>query len=269
MTAPHTSRDTLRFEHKRRQLAVLATILVTPTVVFAAVDITLARHEPERLVVLVVLVVLRVMVITLFLIFAFGVTRLRDEARFDRAVTGFSYVAAFLALAVHLLRPPTLITPYFVEVVLIIGLYGMLPAHWRRQLGPCLLISGVGLVLLFVWHTEFDAIHRAAVAVALVLANAIGIALGWHQEWLAQRERQLAEQTRVSREALESTTAELRTLQKILPICSHCRNVRDTEGAWAELEAYVHRNLETRFSHGICPDCLTRHYPDEQTVTPR
>ena len=200
MTPRLTTLGAIRFEHTRRQLAVLASILVTPTVVFAAVDISLAGHEPGRL---LALAALRVLVI-----------------------------AVFLALAVHLLRPPTLITPYFIEVILIIGLDGMLPAHWRRQLGPCLLITGVGLVLLVAWHTEFDAIHRAAVAVALVLASAIGIAFGWHQDWLAQRERQLAEQARVAREALDRTAAELRSLQ-------------------------------------ICPGCLAQHYPDVESVLPR
>ena len=42
-----------------------------------------------------------------------------------------------------------------------------------------------------------------------------------------------------------------------------------TAGAWDQLEAYVHGHSDTRFSHGICPDCLTRHYPDVEPVTPR
>lgn len=63
-------------------------------------------------------------------------------------------------------------------------------------------------------------------------------------------------------EALERALSEIKTLRSILPMCSHCRKVRDDEGVWERLDAYVSDHTDTRFSHGLCPDCLRKLYPD-------
>ncbi len=64
-------------------------------------------------------------------------------------------------------------------------------------------------------------------------------------------------------EALERALSEIKTLRSILPMCSHCRKVRDDEGVWERLDAYVSDHTDTRFSHGLCPDCLRELYPDD------
>jgi PAS domain S-box-containing protein len=65
------------------------------------------------------------------------------------------------------------------------------------------------------------------------------------------------ERERLVRE-LQSALAEVRTLQEILPLCSYCRKVRDDEDYWHSVESYVARHTDTRFSHGICPECYAR-----------
>lgn len=62
--------------------------------------------------------------------------------------------------------------------------------------------------------------------------------------------------------SLERALSEIKTLRSILPICSHCRKVRDDEGVWSRLEAYVADHTDTRFTHGLCPDCLRELYPE-------
>jgi DNA-binding response OmpR family regulator len=53
-------------------------------------------------------------------------------------------------------------------------------------------------------------------------------------------------------------TAQLKQLEGFLPICSHCKKVRDDQKYWQEIETYVSARAGTRFSHGICPDCYDR-----------
>lgn len=53
-------------------------------------------------------------------------------------------------------------------------------------------------------------------------------------------------------------TTELRRLEDFIPICSHCKKVRDDKKYWQEIETYVAARAGTRFSHGICPDCYDR-----------
>ncbi len=60
---------------------------------------------------------------------------------------------------------------------------------------------------------------------------------------------------------LRDSLANVRTLSGIIPICMHCRKIRDDAGYWGLLEQFVRNHTETEFSHGICPGCLARHYP--------
>jgi hypothetical protein len=60
----------------------------------------------------------------------------------------------------------------------------------------------------------------------------------------------------------EQLQSELRTLRGIVPICSHCKNVRDDDGFWRSVEEYLATRSEADFSHGICPECLASRYPE-------
>lgn len=64
-------------------------------------------------------------------------------------------------------------------------------------------------------------------------------------------------------EKLEATLEEIKTLKGILPICSYCKKIRDDEGYWERVESYIHKHTEAEFSHGICPNCLEEHFPQE------
>ncbi|MDP8218729.1 MAG: MCP four helix bundle domain-containing protein [Candidatus Theseobacter exili] len=62
---------------------------------------------------------------------------------------------------------------------------------------------------------------------------------------------------------LKKAIDEIKVLRGIIPICSHCKQIRDDEGMWKRMEEYIHTHSEARFSHGICPDCMRKHYPEE------
>jgi PAS domain S-box-containing protein len=57
---------------------------------------------------------------------------------------------------------------------------------------------------------------------------------------------------------LQSALAEVRELQKILPICMYCKNIRNDENYWQSVETYISHHTDTRFSHGICPSCYEK-----------
>lgn len=59
---------------------------------------------------------------------------------------------------------------------------------------------------------------------------------------------------------LEDVT-ELYALREIIPICSVCKKVRTDDAYWEQVESYLLRQNGIRFSHGICPDCMKKHYP--------
>lgn len=62
---------------------------------------------------------------------------------------------------------------------------------------------------------------------------------------------------------LKATMGELKVLTGILPICSHCKKIRDGEtGGWQRMERYISKHSNADFTHSICPDCMKEHYPD-------
>ena len=61
---------------------------------------------------------------------------------------------------------------------------------------------------------------------------------------------------------LRETNSMVHTLSGLLPICAHCKSIRDDKGYWTQLEAYVQEHSEAKFSHGMCEKCLKEFYPD-------
>jgi len=56
---------------------------------------------------------------------------------------------------------------------------------------------------------------------------------------------------------------EITMLRGILPICSHCKKIRDDDGYWNKFELYIQKHSDASFSHGICPECSDELYGDE------
>ncbi|MCB5296222.1 MAG: hypothetical protein LHW52_06705, partial [Candidatus Cloacimonetes bacterium] len=61
------------------------------------------------------------------------------------------------------------------------------------------------------------------------------------------------------RQALEQAARQIRSLEKLLPICSYCKKIRADKNYWQEVEGYISEHTDTMFSHSICPDCYETH----------
>lgn len=80
-------------------------------------------------------------------------------------------------------------------------------------------------------------------------------------------ERKKAEEAERGKAAkLQEALDDVKILQGLLPICSHCRKVRDEKGYWSQLEAYISEHSDAEFSHGICDDCLNKLYPEQAQI---
>jgi hypothetical protein len=81
------------------------------------------------------------------------------------------------------------------------------------------------------------------------------------EEQIQERTRELAHANDELEQLLAERTDEIRTLRGVLPICAHCKKIRDDQGAWNQLEAYITAHADVHFSHGICADCAKKHFP--------
>ena len=63
-------------------------------------------------------------------------------------------------------------------------------------------------------------------------------------------------------DVLQRQLKEIKVLKGFLPICASCKKIRDDKGYWTQVEKYVADHSEAKFSHGICPDCAKKLYPE-------
>ncbi|MCP4547888.1 MAG: hypothetical protein GY835_15605 [bacterium] len=138
-----------------------------------------------------------------------------------------------------------------------------------------LIILSVSCVLVFVIAGRLDILERFVdlsrrhesweldelliVSVFLVFALAI----------FAVRRLRESRSTQISLERqnvkLEEALVEINQLRGIIPICAECKKIRDDAGAWHQIEAYIGKHSEAKFSHGVCPECVKSLYPEFST----
>ena len=125
-------------------------------------------------------------------------------------------------------------------------------------------------VVLVTAYDSMDLIREArdvGVAAYLVkpldpheLERTVTIALARFEDWVALRQANEALAQR--NEQLQNALAAIKTLRGLLPICAWCgRKIEAEDGTWVSLESYVQEHSEAEFTHGICPDCLSRLRP--------
>ena len=85
------------------------------------------------------------------------------------------------------------------------------------------------------------------------LRSSIEIALIKHRA-AREREELIAQ--------LENALLQVKRLSGLLPICASCKRIRDKQGGWQQIEDYITNHSEADFSHGICPECARRLYPE-------
>ena len=137
-------------------------------------------------------------------------------------------------------------------------------AHQGYKVGD---IRG-GISLSVPMEPYFAAAQRRIVQIAigltlLWLLGVGGILVGMSHIRNRIREKEAAEQERNRYvEELQKALKEVKQLSGFLPICSHCKQIRDDKGYWNQIESYISAHTEALFSHSICPDCAKKFYPD-------
>jgi len=104
-------------------------------------------------------------------------------------------------------------------------------------------ISGAFSVSMLAWGLAFTGIGAV-----------IGILWGKILQADEEKSKIIAE--------LQQALDRVKTLSGLLPICASCKKIRDDRGYWNQIEAYIEAYSEAQFSHGICPECAQKLYPE-------
>lgn len=124
----------------------------------------------------------------------------------------------------------------------------------------CIITSVLITVILGVIIQPPD--FRFTLAVAVVCPSIIAPVVIFSYSKLSEELDKSRTSLKKLNSELQSALDEIRKLNGLLPICASCKKIRDDKGYWSQIESYIMEHANVQFSHGICPDCAEKLYPD-------
>ncbi len=125
--------------------------------------------------------------------------------------------------------------------------------------GLLVVIAAIGITIILVRSINQLLRSLAAKAIADPVSN----------RELVSRVNSMARLIRAERKTdryileLEQAMENIKVLSGIIPICMHCKKIRDDKGYWNQLEVFIQSHSSAQFSHGLCEACLEKYYPEE------
>jgi hypothetical protein len=126
-------------------------------------------------------------------------------------------------------------------------------------------VVGLGLIWLIGRHRRREDLLERALAEVGGIRDQLEVRVKERTAELAGANERLDEELTRRKKLiarLEEAMADVKKLSGLLPICASCKKIRDDKGSWQVLESYIADHSEADFSHGICPDCIKKLYPE-------
>jgi len=236
----------------------LLLIFVASTVMFLLNDWRL--HAGTR--VFLILAGSRALAIAISVVVLFRLRNSMEPESLDVWLLSWTSMGLIWILYVESTRPLHWLN-HALSVLVIVAVSLLVPVRGTYQAWAATLF-GVGALVLFVSKRP-DGFMLMGNITALLLAVIIGLVSSrkLHRTNRQSFAARVSERDTIGK--LEAALAEVRKLEGILPICAGCKRIREGESNWKSLESYVSAHSEARFSHGLCPECRDRLYPDYPT----
>jgi hypothetical protein len=203
-----------------------------------------------------------------FLIFLTGANlRFSDPSLIAGHMMYCILLSGVLIFSMGQIRPLLLL---FYIPALSLGLLGLTSKQYWTMAATVLAVYGSVLILQYMQTPgAFDAKYE------LFVFFVTGLVLTWFalfstfiSDLLQKRHQQntatfkAGQQIQLQNGDLSQAMNKTKTLGGLLPICASCKNIRDDQGNWNQLECYIASRSEAKFSHSICPDCARELYSD-------
>jgi hypothetical protein len=179
----------------------------------------------------------------------------------DRLLMSWAIASGIGILMVGFTRPAAYVIGFLLSVLgPMLITYFVLPLPLPWQFGLCMLGLTGDVWLVALRRSILGPSAPTAIVVNFVMANVMGVMVAWYMNRLRRQQFYLVQREIGLRHGLEEALSQVKTLQGYLPICAHCKSVRNDEGYWQQVEVYVREHSDAEFTHGICPDCLKEHF---------
>jgi hypothetical protein len=145
---------------------------------------------------------------------------------------------------------------YAIGVLYIVVILVSLQCQRKRFIIHMAIVSSLLLFVGFLFSPEGGDMWKGIFNRIIALFAIWTTALISHHRKMLEEKREKAIQDR------ERALDELKVLRGLLPICASCKKIRNDKGYWTQMEAYIRDHSEAEFSHGICPECARKLYPE-------
>ena len=252
----HTYRQQA-LEQDKHQFKVLIIIAAISIGVFINSDYKLFGHGSM----FYRLLAIRSIFIFFTLILAANLKKVEDEKRFDLAIFIFAIVSSGLVFYVNMSRPADYNIHAIADIVYLLAVYLILPNRFALQFIAAIIFTLGNIFIIINFKASHPILGNNIIIASYLFINLLGITVARQIHINRRRQFELYNTEKKLRIEYENTFDELVTLQGIIPICSNCKQIRDDQGYWSQLEEYIQRHSLAKFSHGICPQCTKELYP--------
>lgn len=233
-------------------------LLAAPILLFSHSDYLLFGMGPMFQVLFTVRVLFLALTVGTILV----ISRNKSSKRSDWVVSGWCLALAVVVIFINSSRPPDYILHSVLDVLILMTLYFLFPLPAPlHAIGPVVFSTG-NLFMIYTIKTPITPLETNVLLITYTLGNALGLYTAHRMNRYRRGHFQALDQEQALRVELEEALLNLNVLRGMLPICAHCKKVRDDQGYWTQIEHYIRSHSEAQFTHGICPDCIAEHYGD-------
>ncbi len=165
------------------------------------------------------------------------------------------YVILNILLHAYLSHSSRWFALYFPPLIAAGWLWGI---KWGMACGFFGFFLAVGIILIDQIFFHHRPIFSGDILADLIFILFVYVAFGVMSGKMGNLHREVKKRE----QKLQAALVEIKKLSGIVPICAACKKIRDDEGYWHQVEAYVTAHSEAVFSHSICPECIKKLYPD-------
>lgn len=184
--------------------------------------------------------------------------RLSRPVTYDRLLFIWALSSVFLLGLINYTRPPNVFTFAFIDVVIVLTYYLLIPNKLINQTITTLLLAIDDILILVLTKDQSVQAFLFAIILCYVL-SIVGSTFGsWQISSHRRREFKLYEEEQNSNTELKKALAEVKQLSGLLPICAWCKKIRNDDGYWQAVDTYLREHAKVEFTHGICPECSSK-----------
>jgi hypothetical protein len=136
---------------------------------------------------------------------------------------------------------------------------------FEGSLGTIIFLTILAILLINPLHLAiypYDLQISIRFLVSLVFVSIMAYGLEFSRQWFSELLTAAHDKLVTEKKQLEEALNNIQILRGLLPMCANCKKIRDHQGDWQPVEVYLSQRSEVEFSHGICPECKAKLYPE-------